>query len=935
MMKLWKKGLIFVMIFSFVFFSIAPPQKAQAVEKSEDYVEQLISYYKNYQEAAATDFERVLSEFKASDEKQGNAWEKIINFWRNCNKEGFVNVGKVPENLPNDDSVAIVILGFALNPDGTMKDELIGRLETGLNIAKAYPNSYVVVTGGGTAANNPNVTEGGLMGEWLLKQGLPQERLIVENRAPDTVGNAKYTYEILKEKYPQVKSVVLVTSDYHVPRGCLLYYSKFVLEALKTGGEPLEIISNSGYETGSQGYESISLQANGLCSVAGISSSGLPKVELSKLENLNFKLLKPHVAGETLQFQATATYDTGYQRDVSQLVNITGFDSSKDDTQKIHISYQENGTTLQGTMMLSQMEMEYNNYLDRLSKLVEKADGLEAAIYVKETYDNVQYASAHAKEILNDVSANQQDILECITLLEKAFGALKQKENIALNKTVEVSHNSNEANFIVDGSKETYWASYENGNIPIEDTEVVIDLQGIYDLESVNVVPFYSRNDRYYFYDVYASEDKTNWEKIGSQRDPSITTEKGAYFNLDTSNRTRYIKIVGVDVHVDGRDDINNFHICEILAYGKQLEEIQENKVENLALHSRVDVDSGDNSYYLTNGNTSNQYWGSTNGIHNASVVIELPNTALVEEIKVITYYNNMSKWYTYDVLVSDDQINWTPVGEYTKQENAGKAGSSFKLDTPINARYVKVQGTDTNNTNLHLVEIEVYGSYANIALNKNVETNYLRSSDENYAASNVTDGKLNTMWDTGNVGDWNNMEVEKQPWVIIDLENQYSLDTINVLTYVNHSRYYHYEVYVSKDGKEYRKVGEKVTDDSADFSNTFQTEGMQARYLKVQGTYNSANPGFHLYEVRATGTPMENELANYQAVVDAKSKVPSDLSIYTFASVMELKFALANVQEGLPISRQDEVDAMAQAINDAIDALEKKPVDKDESTND
>lgn len=49
----------------------------------------------------------------------------------------------------------------------------------------------------------------------------------------------------------------------------------------------------------------------------------------------------------------------------------------------------------------------------------------------------------------------------------------------------------------------------------------------------------------------------------------------------------------------------------------------------------------------------------------------------------------------------------------------------------------------------------------------------------------------------------------------------------------------------------------------------------------------------------------------------------------------MELKFALANVQEGLPISRQDEVDAMAQAINDAIDALEKKPVDKDESTND
>ncbi len=36
-----------------------------------------------------------------------------------------------------------------------------------------------------------------------------------------------------------------------------------------------------------------------------------------------------------------------------------------------------------------------------------------------------------------------------------------------------------------------------------------------------------------------------------------------------------------------------------------------------------------------------------------------------------------------------------------------------------------------------------------------NYYTIYLRSSDENYAASNVTDGKLNTMWDTGDVGDY------------------------------------------------------------------------------------------------------------------------------------------------------------------------------------
>lgn len=104
---------------------------------------------------------------------------------------------------------------------------------------KASPNSYIVVTGGGTAANNPDVTEGGLMGEWLLAQGVQENRIIIENNAADTVGNAENTYAILNEQYPNVDSIVLVTSDYHVPRGCLLYNSKFILEALENNSEPL------------------------------------------------------------------------------------------------------------------------------------------------------------------------------------------------------------------------------------------------------------------------------------------------------------------------------------------------------------------------------------------------------------------------------------------------------------------------------------------------------------------------------------------------------------------------------------------------------------------------------------------------------------------------------------------------------------------------
>ena len=195
----------------------------RAAESAKECIADLIGYYKQYQEAAETDIQRTLEELALIDAEQAEAWEQIMAYWSHVNTDMVVNIGTVPENLPEDDSVAIVILGFALNADGTMKDELIGRLQTGLAIAEAYPESYVVVTGGGTAANNPDVTEGGLMGDWLLEQGLAEDRLIVENKAPNTVGNAENTYKILSEEYPEVKSLVMVTSDYHVPRGCILF----------------------------------------------------------------------------------------------------------------------------------------------------------------------------------------------------------------------------------------------------------------------------------------------------------------------------------------------------------------------------------------------------------------------------------------------------------------------------------------------------------------------------------------------------------------------------------------------------------------------------------------------------------------------------------------------------------------------------------------
>lgn len=367
-MRGFKKIISFVLAITMVFGMISNPVSVQAAEGTSAYVADLLGYYKTYQEAAATDIERVLSEMKSVDEAAGEAWENIMNYWSDVNAEGFANIDTVPEGLLEDNSMAVVILGFALNPDGTMKEELIGRLQAGLNVANAYENCYVVVTGGGTAANNKDVTEGGLMGEWLLAQGLDEDRLIVENRAPSTVGNAQYTYEILKEKYPQVSSVVLVTSDYHNPRGCIIYCSKFVLDALRTGQEPLTIISNAGNNTGSNGYESISLQASGVSQVAGIAASS--SVTLSVLDTITVSQDAAYVAGEELALTVNASYDSGYVRNVSDLVEVTDFDSALGADQSVTVTYTENGVTIKGKFALSETEKTINAYAMKLEKLI-------------------------------------------------------------------------------------------------------------------------------------------------------------------------------------------------------------------------------------------------------------------------------------------------------------------------------------------------------------------------------------------------------------------------------------------------------------------------------------------------------------------------------------------------------------------------------------
>ena len=181
---------------------------------------------------------------KEHDPVLGQVWGGIMEYWDYADFEMEICYDQLPEDLPRDDSLCLVVLGFQLTPEGTMAPELRGRCELALRAAEQYPNAFLALAGGGTARGNPEATEAGVMAAWFREQGIDERRILVEDRSSTTEQNALFTREILVRDYPQVRSLVIVSSDYHLPLGCTLFHEAAMLYYGETGQMPFDVVGN-------------------------------------------------------------------------------------------------------------------------------------------------------------------------------------------------------------------------------------------------------------------------------------------------------------------------------------------------------------------------------------------------------------------------------------------------------------------------------------------------------------------------------------------------------------------------------------------------------------------------------------------------------------------------------------------------------------------
>ena len=121
---------------------------------------------------------------------------------------------KPRRNLPRNGGYGIVVLGAGLETNGAVKAKLTGRLEQCLKLARLYRRAPIILTGG-----NPKggITEAYAMSVWCRQRWISKKRLILEDRARDTVENALFCAAILQRL--GVTHVILVSSASHVRRG--------------------------------------------------------------------------------------------------------------------------------------------------------------------------------------------------------------------------------------------------------------------------------------------------------------------------------------------------------------------------------------------------------------------------------------------------------------------------------------------------------------------------------------------------------------------------------------------------------------------------------------------------------------------------------------------------------------------------------------------
>lgn len=129
----------------------------------------------------------------------------------------------VIRHKPDYDKDFIIILGCGLMDDGSVTPLLKGRADRALCFAReqyeATGKEVTFIASGGQGPDEVN-SEAAAIQRYLMEQGVPAERILLEDRSTDTAENMEFSKAIIDSIDPHAR-VIYSTTNYHIFRSGL------------------------------------------------------------------------------------------------------------------------------------------------------------------------------------------------------------------------------------------------------------------------------------------------------------------------------------------------------------------------------------------------------------------------------------------------------------------------------------------------------------------------------------------------------------------------------------------------------------------------------------------------------------------------------------------------------------------------------------------
>jgi uncharacterized SAM-binding protein YcdF (DUF218 family) len=130
-----------------------------------------------------------------------------------------IREGSVSKTVPSSENYdAIIVLGAQVYADGSPSVQLSWRLDAAW---EAYSRKAVPVVACGAQGKDEPMTEAEAMKIYLLNKGVPEKDILTDPESFNTRQNLTNASKLLKNR-PEIKKVLIVTSDYHLPRSMAL-----------------------------------------------------------------------------------------------------------------------------------------------------------------------------------------------------------------------------------------------------------------------------------------------------------------------------------------------------------------------------------------------------------------------------------------------------------------------------------------------------------------------------------------------------------------------------------------------------------------------------------------------------------------------------------------------------------------------------------------